>query len=68
MRKEYQFQKYEKAQSLPIMVVAMSILIMFASLLIDSGSIMVNRREAQAAADAGAMAGARELCLSLIHI
>jgi hypothetical protein len=37
-------------------------LIPLAALIIDGGSIMTNRRIAQAAADAGALAGARELC------
>lgn len=53
---------FEKAQVLPVVVIALVVLILFAALIVDGGSIMVNRREAQAAADAGAMAGARELC------
>ena len=56
------FSKLEKAQVLPIVVVALIALIAFSALIIDGGSIMLNRRTAQAAADAGAMAGARELC------
>jgi len=58
------FSKLEKAQVLPIVVAAFVVLVAFAALLIDGGSIMLNRRTAQAAADAGAMAGARELCYS----
>jgi len=58
------FSKFEKAQVLPIVVVALIAMIAFAALIIDGGSIMLNRRTAQAAADAGAMAGARELCYS----
>lgn len=56
------FSKLEKAQVLPIVVAAFIVLLAFAALIIDGGSIMLNRRTAQAAADAGAMAGARELC------
>jgi len=56
------FSKLEKAQVLPIVVVALIVMIAFAALIIDGGSIMLNRRTAQASADAGAMAGARELC------
>ncbi len=58
------FRKFEKAQVLPILVIALIVLIAFAALIIDGGSIMLNRRIAQASADAGAMAGARELCFS----
>jgi hypothetical protein len=58
------FSKLEKAQVLPIVAVALIVLIAFAALIIDGGSIMVNRRTAQAAADAGALAGAWELCYS----
>jgi len=64
MKITYRFSKLEKAQVLPIMVVVFIVLIGFSALLIDGGSIMLNRRTAQAAADAGAMAGARELCYS----
>jgi len=58
------FSKLEKAQALPILVVALIVMIVFAALIIDGGSIMLNRRTAQAAADAGAMAGAWETCYS----
>jgi hypothetical protein len=58
------FSKLEKAQVLPIVVVALIVMIVFAALIIDGGSIMLNRRTAQASADAGALAGARELCYS----
>ena len=58
------FSKFEKAQALPILVIALIVMITFAALIIDGGSIMLNRRTAQAAADAGAMAGAWELCYS----
>ena len=54
--------KLEKAQILPIVVIGVIVIIALAALIIDGGSLMLNRRTAQAAADAGAMAGARELC------
>ncbi|MBA4376425.1 MAG: hypothetical protein C0401_09675 [Anaerolinea sp.] len=54
----------EKAQILPIVVIALLALIAMAALILDGGSLMSNRRTAQAAADAGALAGARELCLN----
>jgi len=59
-----QFNKFEKAQVLPVLVIALIVMIMVSALIIDGGSIMLNRRTAQAAADAGAIAGARELCYS----
>jgi hypothetical protein len=62
MKSTYRFKEHEKAQILPVLVVALIVLIMFAAVIIDGGSIMLNRRTAQAAADAGALAGARELC------
>jgi Flp pilus assembly protein TadG len=58
------FNKREKGQVLPIMAAIMTMLITFAALVIDGGSLMLNRRSAQASADAGALAGARELCNS----
>ncbi len=64
MKTTNRFSKLEKAQVLPIVVVALIVMIAFAALIIDGGSIMLNRRTAQAAADAGAMAGAWELCYS----
>jgi len=56
------FSEFEKAQILPVLVVALIVLFMVSALIIDGGAIMLNRRTAQTAADAGAMAGARELC------
>lgn len=56
-------RKLEKAQVLPIVVIIMFVLIALAALIIDGGSILLNRRTAQAAADAGALAGAQRACL-----
>ena len=52
-------RKFEKAQILPIVAIGMFAMIGMAALLLDSGVLMANRRSAQAAADAGALAGAR---------
>jgi hypothetical protein len=52
----------EKGQILPIVVLSLFALIAMAALLIDGGMLMSHRRTAQAAADAGAMAGATHLC------
>jgi len=64
MKTTNQFNTFEKAQVLPILVVALIVLIAIAAIVIDGGVIMLNRRIAQASADAGAMAGAREQCYS----
>ncbi len=56
--------KFEKAQTLPILMVMVFAVAALAVLAVDGGSVMVNRRTAQAAADAGAMAGARQFCFS----
>jgi len=62
--KNITFQKLEKGQILPILVVGLIIIISMTALILDGGSVMVNRRRAQNAADAGALAGARDLCLN----
>jgi hypothetical protein len=62
MKPSNRFRKLEKAQVLPVMAVVLTVVIAFAALVIDGGSIMLNRRIAQTSADAGALAGARELC------
>lgn len=53
----------ERGQILPIVVVGLVVIIIMAALILDGGFLMVNRRAAQNAADAGALAGAREMCL-----
>ena len=62
MKTRLTFKVNEKAQALPIIVMGMIAMIALAALLIDGGTLIANRRTAQAAADAGALAGARELC------
>ena len=52
----------EKGQSLVLIAITMVGLIAMTALVIDGGQAYTNRRMAQAAADAGALAGAYELC------
>jgi hypothetical protein len=49
-------------QSLVLIALAMFALVALAALLLDGGQLYMNRRAAQSAADAGALAGAYELC------
>lgn len=53
----------EKGQVLPLVVLMFFVIIGMVALILDGGSIMSNRRTAQAAADAGALAGAQRACL-----
>jgi Flp pilus assembly protein TadG len=57
------YQERENAQVIPLVVISLAVLIMMVALLLDGGALMLNRRTAQNAADAGALAGARELCM-----
>ncbi|HSN94300.1 MAG TPA: pilus assembly protein TadG-related protein [Anaerolineaceae bacterium] len=53
----------EKGQVLPLVVIMFFVIIGMVALVLDGGAIMSNRRTAQAAADAGALAGAKRACL-----
>lgn len=55
-------QKKSKGQMIPMFVIFLPVVLALVALILDGGMVMVNRRQAQAAADAGALAGARELC------
>ncbi len=55
--------RHERGQSLVIMAVGIVVMLLLVALIIDGGSIYLNRRRAQTAADAGAMAGAHKLCV-----
>lgn len=55
-------RKFEHGQILPIVAIGIFALAGMAVLLLDVGALFVNRRAAQNAADAGALAGARVLC------
>ena len=58
----FHMRKFEKAQILPIVAIGMVAILGLAAILLDGGVLMANRRSAQAAADAGALAGARLSC------
>ena len=62
MNKPDKNSKNENAQMLPILVVGLVAIIAMAALILDGGSLLTQRREAQNAADAAALAGARILC------
>ena len=51
-----------KGQVLVLVALMMFAIIAMVALILDGGDIMVNRRAAQAAADAGALAGAQRAC------
>jgi len=51
----------EKGQVIVVLALAMIVLLLFAALAIDGGNMYTNRRIAQNAADAGALAGAQKL-------
>lgn len=52
----------EQGQNMVLMAVILVVLVMLAALVIDGGFGLAKRREAQNAADAGALAGANMLC------
>lgn len=58
------FTKQEKGQTIIIMTVAMLMLVVMAALVVDGGNAYLNRRNAQTAADAAALAGAYEYCVN----
>lgn len=62
MNTKLRFTNFEKGQILPIVVLSLFALIAMAALMIDGGMLLSHRRTAQAAADAGALAGAHILC------
>ena len=62
MKKLLNKHHLEQGQILVIVAIMMFALIAMTALIIDGGSLMSNRRTAQAAADAGALAGAQCIC------
>jgi len=56
----------EKGQVIPLVILLMVAIVGMIALLLDGGIVMSDKRMAQAAADAAAMAGASELCM-LFH-
>lgn len=55
-------QWMSKGQVLPLIVLLMFVIIGMIALILDGGAILSFRRTAQAAADAGALAGAQRIC------
>ena len=62
MRKQIKYHQTEKGQMLPWVVLIAFVIFAMVALIIDGGSILSNRRTAQAAADAAALAGAKRVC------
>src|SRR4030066_57736 len=52
----------EQGQNMVLLAAIMIVVVMLAALVIDGGFAYAKRREAQNAADAGALAGAEALC------
>ena len=63
MKKLIDRHNLEKGQVIPIVVVSIIALIAFSALILDGGALLLNRRSAQNAADAAALAGAQVLCM-----
>ena len=63
MKKVYVINKNEKGQVIPMVILMFFVIIGMVALVIDGGALMSNRRTAQAAADAGALAGAQRACM-----
>lgn len=59
---KHHYQQLEKGQVLVIFVLLLFGLLALSALVIDGGQTFVHRRQAQAAADSGAMAGAYAIC------
>ena len=62
MKKFISLKDFENAQVVPILAISLVVIIMMVALILDGGALLTNRRTAQNAADAGALAGARVLC------
>jgi len=65
MKKFSKKPKYFKGQIIPLIALMMFAIIAMVMLILDGGALLSYRRTAQAAADAGAMAGAQDLCWQL---
>lgn len=56
-------QQMEKGQVVPLVVIMIFAIVAMVALIVDGSFTMLDRRQAQAAADAGALAGARKMCM-----
>ena len=54
----------ESGQSLVVLALMLVVFLAFVALALDGGNTYVRRRQAQTAADAGALAGVRQLCVT----
>jgi len=63
MDKSRVLNKFDKGQVIPLVVLLLFAIISMAALILDGGAILSGRRTAQAAADAGALAGAQRACI-----
>lgn len=54
----------EKGQAIVLIVVSVFIMVVMAALVVDGGNLYLNRRRAQTAADAAALAAAYEYCVN----
>ena len=66
--KRNSFSKNEQGQAIVIMAFALIALLAFAALAIDGGNAYVERRRAQNGADAGALAGARQVWINRVNL
>ena len=64
MKEKINKRYLEKGQVIPLVILLMVAIVGMIALLLDGGIVMSDKRMAQAAADAAAMAGASELCYS----
>ena len=62
MKRTRTHKKLEAGQALPLIILLMLVVVGMVALILDGGDVMSNRRTAQAAADAGAMAGSQRVC------
>jgi hypothetical protein len=62
MKIPHMFAQKERGQVIVLLAIMTVTILAFIFLLFDGGAMMISRRQAQAAADAGALAGVRELC------
>src|SRR5512139_1910650 len=60
--------KNEQGQAIVIMAFALIVLLAFAALAIDGGNAYVERRRSQNGADAGALAGARQVWINRANL
>jgi len=63
MKNKNFIKNLEIGQVIPMVILMLFVIIGMVALIVDGGAVMSNRREAQAAADSGALAGAQRACM-----